>query len=138
MEKIVAYGHENVTSKHRTTIEITVDSEISKRADCIIGVGADRGICDLSSEFKDLARRGGSVIRAVFRVDDLEEVVTGSGHPDLSFTHKTDFVIRTSDFICSRTLMIKADKSSIDLDRVFIERLKSRDARIEMCLYVDV
>ncbi len=138
MEKIVAYGQENVTSKHRTTIEITRDSEISRRADCIIGVGADRGICDLSSEFKGLARRSDSVIRAVFKVDDLEEVVTGSGHPDLSFTHKTDFVIRKSDFICPRTFMIKADKSSSDLDSGFVERLKSRDARIEMCLYVDV
>ncbi len=134
-EKVVARGHENITARHRTTIEVTMDPEVTLRGDCIIGVGASRGICDLSREFMSLARRKGSVIRAVFRVGDLEEVVTGRGHPDLSFTHRADFVLRKSDFICPRTLMIGADRASVDLGRDFVDSLKSRDCRIEMCLY---
>ncbi|MFQ5975719.1 MAG: DUF371 domain-containing protein [Candidatus Hydrothermarchaeales archaeon] len=136
MEKIVAYGHGNITSKHKTAIEITKDKEISKRADCIIGVGADKGICDLSSDFKNLARKGDSVIKAVLRVEDLEEAVTGRGHQNLSFTHKSDFVLRKSNFVCPRTLMIKADKSSRDLDRDFVKLLENSDSKIEMRLYI--
>lgn len=136
VERIVAYGHENVTSRHMTTIEITKEEELTKRGDCIIGVGADKGICDLSADFKDLARRSNSVIKAVFKVGDIEEVVVGSGHPDLSFTHRTDFVIRKSDFICSRTLMIGADRASVDLGYDLVKCLKSRDCVLEMCLYV--
>lgn len=130
VETIIAYGHENVTSKHRTTIEVTKDREIAKRADCIIGVNADKGIAELSDEFKKAARKENSTIKCVLRVNNLEEVIIGKGHPDLSFTHKTDVVIRKSAFTCPRTLMIKADKSSRELDRNFVKLLKNRDQKI--------
>lgn len=37
-------GHRNITAKHRTTLEITKDEEITRKADCIIGVRADKAI----------------------------------------------------------------------------------------------
>ncbi|HIP58595.1 MAG TPA: DUF371 domain-containing protein, partial [Archaeoglobus profundus] len=36
-EVITAWGHPNITAKHRTTLEITKDEELSIRGDCIIG-----------------------------------------------------------------------------------------------------
>ncbi|MEM2324735.1 MAG: DUF371 domain-containing protein, partial [Archaeoglobaceae archaeon] len=42
--EILAFGHSNITAKHRTTFEITKDQEISKRADCVIGVKASKSI----------------------------------------------------------------------------------------------
>jgi hypothetical protein len=136
MERVVAFGHRNVTSRHRTTLEITSDDEISKRADCIVGVGADKGIKDLSEEFKSKARGRRATIELTLRVGDIEEKIIGKGHPDLSFTHETDMVIRKSEFICGRTLMIKADKSSRDLKAEIVGKLKKQGQKVEILINV--
>lgn len=120
MERVISYGHPNVSSLHPTTLEVTKDREISRRADCIIGVKADKGLADLSEGFKRKAREEGRQIKATLKVGPYIEVLTGQGHPELLFTHLTDIVIRKSAFTCPRTLMIKADKSARELD----ERIK--------------
>lgn len=120
VERVISYGHPNITSRHPTTLEVTKDEEISRRADCIIGIRADKGLADLSQEFKGRARREGRRIEAILKVGRYTEVITGEGHPDLTFTHPTDIVIRKSTYTCSRTLMIKADKSAREID----ERIK--------------
>lgn len=130
VETIISYGHENITSKHGTTLEITKDEEITKRADCIIGVGADKGISELSEEFKQKARDENSIIRVVLRAGNITETITGRGHPELSFSHKSDIVIRKSSFVCPRTLMIKADKSAKELNRTLINLLKDRKQKL--------
>ncbi|MEM4523515.1 MAG: DUF371 domain-containing protein, partial [Archaeoglobaceae archaeon] len=45
--EVRAFGHPNITAKHPSTVEVTKDPEISKRADCVIGVKADKSISDL-------------------------------------------------------------------------------------------
>ncbi|MEM3446565.1 MAG: DUF371 domain-containing protein, partial [Candidatus Korarchaeum sp.] len=35
IEEILAYGHPNIRATHRTTMQVTKDEEISRRADCI-------------------------------------------------------------------------------------------------------
>ena len=136
MERVISYGHPNVTSRHPTTLEVTRDAHISKRADCIVGVAADKGLADLSDDFKRRARRRGSKIVAVLRAGPYSEVITGEGHPGLTFTHPRDIVIRRSTFLCPRTLMIKADKSAADLD----ERIKKllRDEKQRLVLEIEV
>jgi hypothetical protein len=136
MERVVAFGHRNVKSSHRTTLEITKDSEISKRADCIVGVGADKGIKDLSEDFKSKARSRNARIEVTVRVEDIEEKIIGKGHPELSFAHETDMVIRKSDFICGRTLMIGADKSSSGLGAEIVRKLKKPGQKIEVLISV--
>ena len=49
----------------------------------------------------------------------------GFGHENLTLTHPTDIVCRTSDYVCPRTLMINADKAARDLDSDLIEDLKN-------------
>ena len=51
--------------------------------------------------------------------------ITGFGHEDLELSHPTDIVIRKSDYTCSRTLMINADKAARDLDLDLVEDLKN-------------
>lgn len=130
MERVISYGHPNITSQHPTTLEITKDEHISKRADCIVGVAADKGLRDLSEDFKRKARRKGSRITAILKVGPYTEVIIGKGHPELSFTHPSDIVLRKSTFICPRTLMIKADKSAQDLDDRIKELLKNDRQRV--------
>ncbi len=136
METVTAWGHENVLSLHKTTIEITKEGELTKRGDCIIGVGADKGLADLSDAFKNAVRDKNAKISVTFRAGGITETVTGRGHPDLTFTHSTDMVIRKSDFLCSRTLMIHADKSSAELDRKLISALKDKNQ--ELTVHIEV
>ncbi len=132
IERITASGHRNVTSMHKTTLEVTMDAEISKRADCIIGVKADKGLKDLSEDFKNRARQKAARIQVTIKAGDAEERITGEGHPELTFSHETDMVIRKSDFICPRTLMIRADKSSNELNPKLTERLMDPNQKIEV------
>ena len=130
MVTVIAWGHENVLSLHKTTIEVTKEKELTKMGDCIVGVGADIGLADLSDDFKNAARNKNAKIAVTFKAGDVTETVTGRGHPNLTFEHKTDIVIRKSDFICSRTLMINADKSAAELDRKLISLLKNKSQKL--------
>lgn len=136
MEVIRAWGHENITAKHRTTLEFTKDREITKRGDCIVAVRADKGLRDLSKEFKEKARSSEAVIKCVIRCGELTETIMGRGHEKLTFEHESDIVIRKSDFICPRTLMIRADKAAKDLSRSLINLLKDKNQEviIEICV----
>ena len=48
------YGHENITSKHKTTLEFTKDSKLGLEGDCIIGVKADFSLPQLKKFIKSL------------------------------------------------------------------------------------
>lgn len=132
MELVLAHGHENITSMHARTLEVTKDPLITRRADCIVGVGADKGLADMSEEFKDAARKEGARIEVRLRVDGIEERILGEGHPALTFTHPREMVIRRSSFLCPRTLMIRADKSSRELDRRLVELLRDRQRELQV------
>ncbi len=136
METVTARGHENVLSLHKMTIEVTKEENLTKNGDCILGVGADRGLVDLSSSFKRSARNKNAKITVTFKAGDITETVTGTGHPDLTFAHETDIVIRKSDFICSRTLMIRAEKSSAEIDRKLINLLKDKNQKLTVKIEV--
>ncbi|RLI74831.1 DUF371 domain-containing protein, partial [Archaeoglobales archaeon] len=60
----------------------------------------------------------------------------GFGHPKLSFTHKTDIVIRKSKYICGRTLLISANKAASDLNREFVDLLK--DKKTEILVIIEI
>ena len=130
MEIIIARGHENITAKHRITLEFTMDREVTRRGDCIVAVHADKGLKDLSREFKKKARNSRAIIKCIIKCGDFKETITGRGHENLTFEHASDIVIRKSDFICPRTLMIKADKAAKDLNRSLINLLKDKNQKV--------
>lgn len=136
VEIIKARGHRNITAKHRTTLEFTKDREVTKRGDCIVAVKASKGLKDFSEEFKKKAKNSKAIIKCVIKCQDLEEIITGRGHENLSFEHPNDIVIRKSDFICPRTLMIRADKAAKDLDRRLIDMLKNEKQEVLIKIFV--
>jgi len=131
-EQITAYGHINVHGTHKTTFEFTKETHLTPRGNCIIGVGADKGSINLSSNFKKHAQNPDTEITVTITADKVSETIKGRGHPNLTFTHPTDIVARTSEYTCSRTLMIKADKSSNQLNRNLIEKMKNPNQKIEI------
>ncbi len=48
------YGHENITCKHKTTLEFTKDNDLSLKGDCIAGVKADFSLVQLRKFIKSL------------------------------------------------------------------------------------
>jgi len=59
-------GHPCVTALHPTTLEITRDTGLTPRGDCIVGVAADRAARDLPREVRDLLCRDDAVVTAKF------------------------------------------------------------------------
>lgn len=123
--KIKAKGHKNVTSKHKSTFEITKDPEIGLSADCIIGVASDNAIDEFPEEFKEQIANPKTKIKVILDTENGHDEIIGYGDEDLTLTHPTDIVCRKSDFVCSRTLMIKSNKAAVDLDEKVIEDLKN-------------
>jgi hypothetical protein len=136
-ELIDAFGHENILSTHKTTFEITKETHLTRRGDCIIAVKATKGATDLSKEFKRAARKENAKMTITIEADAVKEVVNAQGSPHLLFTHPTDLVIRKSDYVCGRTLAVKADKASCDFSRQLIEKLKDSNQRVRITLSVD-
>jgi len=137
-EVILAYGHENVQSTNRSTLEITRENELSKRGDCIIAVSADKALADLSPQFKDNLRRENSRLTILIEAGDAKEIVNAFGNSGLMLSHITDMVVRRSNYICSRTLGIKADKAACDLSRKLVDRLRNPEQKIRITLTVKV
>lgn len=123
--RILTKGHKNVSSLHKSTFEITKDVEIGPTADCIIGVDMDNSMLNFPEEFKQKIANSNTVIKVVLDTENGHDEITGFGHEDLTLTHPTDIVCRTSDYTCPRTLMIRADKAARDLDSNLIEDLKN-------------
>ncbi len=137
IEIIHAWGHPNILARHKTTFEITKDDEITKRADCIIAVSADKGAKDLSPQFKQLARLPDTQIILELSVGETHERIIGCGHPNLTFLNKNDLVGRIGSYTCCRTLMIHADKAAFNLDRDFAKKMRSKDAEIKIKLIAE-
>ena len=133
--KIMARGHENVLSLHKSTFEITKDKDLSLSGDCIIGLDIDKSMEDFPKEFKEKLANDDTKVIVELRTPNASDTIEGYGHHDLTLSHPTDIVCRKSTFVCSRTLMIKSNKAAIDLNRDLIKDLangESMDVNIEL------
>ncbi|MEM3626521.1 MAG: DUF371 domain-containing protein [Candidatus Bathyarchaeia archaeon] len=137
-ERISARGHKNIQAKHRTTLEITKESELSKRGDCIIAVSANKAIVDLNDEFKKILRRENAKITVLIEVEGITEVIQALGSPKLILVHPRDIVIRKSNYICNRTLAIYADKAACDLSRSIVRKLQNPRQTVNITLTVKI
>ncbi len=123
LEKISAYGHENILCTHSTTIEITKEKSLTKKGNCIIGSNASKACFDLNSILKKKIQEE-SKIKITLRLEDLQDSFYGFGSKELRLLDKNEMVFRKSTFICDRTVLINCTKSSEDIKRELIEKLK--------------
>jgi len=134
---IYARGHENIQSSNRTTFETTKETFLTKRGDCIIAVGANKGAADLNPRFKEAARNERARMTITIEAGDEVETVNAWGSHQLSFTHSADLVVRKSDYVCGRTLAIRADKAARDLSRKLVEKLRNPTQKVKITLTVE-
>ena len=137
-EVFFGYGHENMQATHKTTLEFTKDTRLSKRGDCIVAVAAEKALADLTSEFKENLRKPNVKLTITIEADGITEQVHAQGSPRLILTHPTDMVIRKSDYVCSRTLGVHADKAACDLSRELVEKLDDPKQKVKITLAVHV
>lgn len=123
--EIEFYGHENIRSNHKNTIEITKESHLTPRGDCIIGVSANSSCNDLPEELKNKLKNSDNTIEFLFKVEDIEFSLKGKGHPNLTLTHPEDIVLRKSDFTCPRTISVNCDKASDLVPREMVTKLQN-------------
>jgi uncharacterized protein len=131
-----AKGHKNVLSTHKTTFEVTKETELSKRGNCIIAVESTMGAIDLPDEFKKAAQKQNSKITITIEAGNQKETTIGKGNPKLQFTHPTDLVVRKSKFVCNRTLAIEANKASIDFSQKLVKKLQNPNQKVKFTLTV--
>ncbi|ASA78005.1 DUF371 domain-containing protein [Thermococcus sp. 5-4] len=134
-EVIHCRGHENVRATHKSTLEFTKEDYLTPRGDCILCIEADKGINDLSDEFKSALKAGKRLLIRI-KVENLVDEVLAEGSPGLILDHDFSMVVRKSNYIDARTLAIRANKAARDIDRKIVELLKSpeRAAEIELII----
>jgi hypothetical protein len=137
-EVVFGYGHANIFATHETTFEFTKDRHLSKRGNCIVAVAASKALADLNAEFKKRLKKSKANVSIQIEVEQLVERINAYGSPRLILTHPRDMVVRRSDYVCSRTLAIKADKAARDFSRVLVRKIANPKQKVKISLKVSV
>ena len=131
------YGHENITARHKTTLEFTKDRDLSLKGDCIIGVKADFSLPQLKNFIKSIDNNKITIIIETMNNinknnNKIIEKINAEINP--GFNSDKDIVIRKSDFKDYRTLAINSDKASCDLSSGMIDTLKNINQKVKIIL----
>ena len=136
LDKIYAYGHDNVLCTHTSTIEITKDSSLTTAGNCILGINSSKACFELNPNLRNMIKQG-KKITVTIMVDGKFDSFYGYGNSRLTLLSKEDLVFRKSEFICDRTVLINCTKSSIELDRELINRLKELGKKFKILFEVN-
>jgi hypothetical protein len=99
-----------------------------------MAVAADKGLSDLSNEFKASLRQPNVKLTITIEANGITEQINAHGSPNLILTHPSDMVVRKSNQVDSRTLAIGADKAAHDLSGQLVERLRNPNQKIKITL----
>jgi hypothetical protein len=121
---IRARGHRHITGTHAKTFELTPSAEITARATCVIGVGAE-------VDWTALASLAGPVEITVDAAG-VSQTVLAEASP--FWNQGESLVVRRSDFRGGDTLAIGADAGAADLDRALLQALQ--DPSLEVTVTV--
>ena len=130
-----AKGHKNIKASHKSTIELTTNSYLTKRGNCIIGIESSLSASMIPNIIKEYMKNRDAHIEIILESGGYREVIKASGHTKLKLTSKHAMVIRRSAYIDGRTIAIKADKAAIDIDRKLVDFLR-RGGKLKVIICV--
>lgn len=136
-EEIIFQGHKNILSLHARTIEITKDSNLTKNGDCIVGVSANKACNDLNTALKARLRTKDTIVKITIVVEPYEFELSGYGTSRLNITHEHDIVLRKSNYVDSRTLVVSCNKSALDIPRNLVSSLTNSQVKGIMRIAVE-
>jgi len=125
-----SFGHKNILSTQRNTLEFTRESGLSSEGDCIIGVRSDFSLEKIRKFLSSINPKSEIVI--TIRARGISEKV--SAIPNFNFSSDSEIVVRKTGFLSERTLGIWADKSSKELSRTLVSEMRSPNCRIEVTI----
>lgn len=124
-----ASGHPNILATHRTTLEITRDSELTEKGDCIIAVAADFSLQQLQ---RIIAAANNGKIKLTIAAAGIKEEITAVVNKN--FSSEKEIVLRKGDFASERTLGIHADKAAAELSRELAGKLRNSNTAISVTI----
>ncbi|MDG7005686.1 MAG: DUF371 domain-containing protein [Nitrososphaerota archaeon] len=127
-EEVQFSGHAMVRATHGSTIEVTTERHLSPSGDCIVGVCATKGLSQLSPSMKSALRSDSARVRITIVAPGGRHSFSARGSKDLPLSSPTAMVIRTSSFVCPRTLAVLAETPARGLPRSLVGSLKSPEA----------
>lgn len=126
-----AKGHPNILATHKTTLEITKDTGLTKEGDCIIAVAADFSLERVQEIIRNCSD---GKIRLTIEAGEVKEEVTAVANP--GFCSDREIVLRKGNFLSERTLGTRADKAAADLDKGLAAILRNHDSAV--CVTVEL
>jgi hypothetical protein len=110
-EVIYGFGHPNVLALHRGTIEFTKDPHLTLMGDCVVVVSLNRGLLELSEEFKQALRQPSSKVTIKIEVTKfLRRFLPRAQAAHIN--RPNEIVVRKSEFTSTETLAVHADKAA--------------------------
>ena len=128
-DEVTFYGHPNVQSLHRKTVEITKEEHLSLRGDCIIGVRANKACTSLNETLRHRLASSDSMVRIEIMVGSDSYIINGRGHEGFTLQNPHDIVIRKTSFVCPRTISVRCDRASCDVPRNIVRMLQDKEAK---------
>ncbi len=135
-EVIRGFGHKNVQATHHSTLEFTKDTKLSKNGDCVLVIAVDKGLADLSAQFKTALKKANARLIVKIEADNISEEIHAQGSPNLTLEHPNEMVLRKGDFTSDRTLCINSDKAAKDINRELVEKLRDPLQKAKISLTV--
>jgi uncharacterized protein len=128
-DEVIFYGHPNVRCLHNMAIEITRESHLTLRGDCILGVRANKACRGLDPLLKRALQEERPRINVEITVDGHVFMAYGTGTNRLSLLSEQDIVIRKSNFVCPRTLLVRCNNASSSIPRDMVKLLQNKGTR---------
>ncbi|MCG3220164.1 MAG: DUF371 domain-containing protein [Candidatus Heimdallarchaeota archaeon] len=138
MDSFVFYcnGHPNIHATHKTTLEFTKDESLTPRGDCILGVNSSCNLINFPLELKERIKSPEARILVHLQVGRYTDTIEGCGDSRLELSDEHVIIIRKSEFICSRTLMIKSDKAARDVNDKIIKSMKDPSSKMKITIKI--
>jgi hypothetical protein len=135
-EEIEFFGHPNIKSTHRSTLEITKEETVSFRGDCIIGVKANKSCAEFNKRIKKLIANDRAKVKITIYILDKVFEINAEGSSLLTMSDDKEIVVRKSNYISPRTLAINSDKVAVDIPREIVRILQKSKTKGKMLISV--
>ena len=73
----------------------------------------------------------------LLNIDGIHFEILAKGTLNLPLTNNKEIVIRKSDYICDRTLAIKANKAACDLSSDLVKKLRDPKKRVKIIFLIN-
>lgn len=117
-------GHHHIRGLHPSTFEVTAETTLTPKGDCIVGIGAEKGAVALHPVFRQTLKREGAILFTKLSYGTSTIVVKSRGSPHLLLTHPTDIVWRKGGYIDNRTIGLWSDYVAATLPRALISHMR--------------